>query len=277
MNCMKESFYFSHDYEPTSDPKIQALLGEYGWLGYGVFWRIVEMLHSDQDHKIPMKPYIYLALAKQMKGSIEEITAIINFCIEVAELFTSDGEYFWSDRVIRNLEKRIEAVAQRKEAWRRSAVARAQRKSTTVERPLNDRWTTVERVSTTGQRNPTKERKGKDIKEKEIDTTETIETESKAISISNEIDTPAKRAMDFFCLTPRDIAEKMNITEQHRDAFESEVNKFQKYWLELNKSGTKHRWQLEKTFDISLRLSNWFTRAKMDFTSYQQKRWTAHL
>jgi len=58
---MKESYYFSHDYEPTSDPKIAALLGEFGAVGYGIFWRIVEMLHSSKDHQIPKKKYIYSA------------------------------------------------------------------------------------------------------------------------------------------------------------------------------------------------------------------------
>ena len=41
----KETFYFQHDYEPTSDPKMQALVGEYGAAGYGVSWSIIEMLH----------------------------------------------------------------------------------------------------------------------------------------------------------------------------------------------------------------------------------------
>jgi len=40
-NQMKKTFYFSHDFEPTSDPKIQALISEYGGLGYGIWWRII--------------------------------------------------------------------------------------------------------------------------------------------------------------------------------------------------------------------------------------------
>ena len=56
----KETFYFPHDYDPTGDPKMQALLGEFGGCGYGVFWRIIEMLHSDSSHKLPLKTiYIF--------------------------------------------------------------------------------------------------------------------------------------------------------------------------------------------------------------------------
>ena len=40
------------------------------------------------------------------------------------------------------------------------------------------------------------------------------------------------------------------------------VRKFFDYWSELNKSQTKMRWELEKTFEISKRLSTWSSRDK---------------
>jgi len=120
----KETFYFSHDYEPTSDPKIQALLGEFGAVGYGVYWRIVEMLHSSCDHKLPFKQYLFLAIAKQMLTSAEQIEAIIRHAIEIYELFNSDAEYFWSNRVNRNFEVRAELSEKRAVAGRLGAIAK---------------------------------------------------------------------------------------------------------------------------------------------------------
>jgi len=120
----KESFYFPHDYEPTSDPKIQALLGEFGGLGYGVYWRIVEMLHSDESHKLPLKDYIYLALAKQMLTSVEQISTIINYATTQCELFISDGQSVWSRRVNDNFERRKEISEKRALAGRASALAK---------------------------------------------------------------------------------------------------------------------------------------------------------
>lgn len=105
---MKESFYFPHDYEASNDPKVQALLSEYGGIGYGVFWRIIELLHSDQEHKIPMKQYIFMAIAKQMLASAEQIMAIVNFAINECELFETDGDFIWSNRVNRNFLRRKE-------------------------------------------------------------------------------------------------------------------------------------------------------------------------
>ena len=109
----KDTFYFPHDYEPTSDPKIQALLGEYGGLGYGVYWRVIEMLHSDSNHKLPLKQYVFLAIAKQMLASAEQILAIINFAAKQCELFVSDDEFIWSRRVNDNILKREEISQKR--------------------------------------------------------------------------------------------------------------------------------------------------------------------
>ena len=108
---MKE--YFSHDYNTTLDPKIIALLGDYGAIGYGIYWRIVEMLHSENEHKLPLKEYIYKAIAKQMLTSVEQISTIINDCINVYELFIKEDDYFYSQRVNKNLKKQIKNINKR--------------------------------------------------------------------------------------------------------------------------------------------------------------------
>ena len=151
---MKDTFYFSHDYNQTSDPKIQALIGEHGAVGYGLYWRIVEMLHEEETHKLPCKKYIYLALAKQMSTSVEQVEMIVKCCVELCELFVSDNELFWSERVLRNIGKRTEISNKRSEAGKKSA-------------ELRKISTSVGQVSTSVQQNPTKESKGKKRKEKE--------------------------------------------------------------------------------------------------------------
>ena len=102
---MKKTFYFSHDFEPTSDPKIQALISEYGGLGYGIWWRIIEMLHSDDDHKLPKKQFLYRAIAGQMNCEYILIEEFIDFAIDILELLNTDGNYFWSNRVFKNFEQ----------------------------------------------------------------------------------------------------------------------------------------------------------------------------
>lgn len=62
--------------------------------------------------------------------------------------------------------------------------------------------------------------------------------------------------------------------EERRQAFIKELSKFQGmysngmlnaffgYWSEPNKSFTKMRFELERTWDLKLRLSNWYNRNK---------------
>jgi hypothetical protein len=45
------------------------------------------------------------------------------------------------------------------------------------------------------------------------------------------------------------------------DKVRAELDKFVSYWTELNRSGTKQRWELEKAFEVQRRLATWFSRA----------------
>ena len=48
------------------------------------------------------------------------------------------------------------------------------------------------------------------------------------------------------------------------------LRKFYNYWTEMNKSGTKLRFELQQTFEISKRLATWAGKDK-DFVNYQPK------
>jgi hypothetical protein len=120
----RNTYYFPHDFEPTADPKIQALIGEFGASGYGVFWRVIEMLHSDRAHKLPFKKYVFLAIAKQMLANAEQIEAILNYCIDPCELIKTDGDFFWSERVLRNTSERAKLSEIRAIAGRAGAFAK---------------------------------------------------------------------------------------------------------------------------------------------------------
>jgi len=63
---------------------------------------------------------------------------------------------------------------------------------------------------------------------------------------------------DFFKGLVDYVLEKTNLP---KDAIEKEFDNFIGYWTERNKSGTKQRWELEKTFEIKRRLSTWFRNA----------------
>lgn len=46
---MKESFYFPHDYNAISDPKMILLLSEGGLSAVAIYWILIELLHQQSD------------------------------------------------------------------------------------------------------------------------------------------------------------------------------------------------------------------------------------
>ena len=126
----KEAYYFSHDYSTTNDPKVQALLGKYGAKGYGIYWRVVEILHEEQEHKLYLKPYMFEAIASTFKEDVNLIKEIITYQVKVCELFRKKGKFIYSDRVFENIAKRDKIKESRSIAGQRSAEVRKQQKLT---------------------------------------------------------------------------------------------------------------------------------------------------
>lgn len=113
---MKDAYYFSHDSNAKSDPKISAMINQYGIEGYGRFWIVVEILREQQQYRLPLKKYIFDALAMQMQCAAEAAENYIKDCIETFELFASDGEYFWSNSLIRRMKQKEDRSRQASEA-----------------------------------------------------------------------------------------------------------------------------------------------------------------
>lgn len=122
----KDTFWFKHDYSPTGDLKMLSMLDEFGATGYGLYWHIAELLHIEAEHKLPLENYVFAGIAKQMQANAKqteaskfkiELTEIdvkyfVDRCINSHKLISSDGNYFWSERVNRNIDekKRISKV-----------------------------------------------------------------------------------------------------------------------------------------------------------------------
>ncbi len=120
----KESYYFPHDYDAQNDPKLQALISKFKALGYGVYWAIIEMLHKEENHKLPLKDYIFVAIGKQMLANAKQVEAIIDFAIKDCELFIENEGFFYSKRVLKNFERRAEISEKRSKAGYLGAIAK---------------------------------------------------------------------------------------------------------------------------------------------------------
>jgi len=108
----KDTFYFSHDHNARTDPKIKRLLAKHGMAGYGIFWAIVEDLYNNAN----ALPLDCEAIAYDLRTDTKTITSIINDF----GLFVIDGENFGSLSVERRLEQRNE----KSQKARQSALSR---------------------------------------------------------------------------------------------------------------------------------------------------------
>lgn len=89
----------------------------------------------------------------------------------------------------------------------------------------------------------------------------------KALTTEHEtIETPGEYARRFFSGDADVVQELVTEIMKHtggkgEDAVKAEMRKFYTYWTEPNKSGTKRRWELERTFEVKRRLLTWMGRA----------------
>ena len=160
-----QSYYFSHDVDAFNDPKIVAMISEYGVIAYAWWWIIIEKLASYEDYKLPLKKYTFVALDNELGMKNEQNSTCVehvfntnehvleqntfcSFCsflfinalINDFELLACDDEFFWSPSLTRRFElrktKNEEISQKRRLAGLKSGEARRknEQKRTSVEK-----------------------------------------------------------------------------------------------------------------------------------------------
>lgn len=112
-----------------------------------------------------------------------------------------------------------------------------------------------------------------DISEYKSESEFQSQSQSQLKSKDHVEETPSQKMKDFIkSVKEKDevflsLSEKLS-TEKSLDVemVRGELTKFVNYWTELNKSGTKQRWELEKVFEVQRRLATWFGNVKGGFS-----------
>ena len=137
---MRDTYYFSHDYNARTDSKIKRLIARHGMAGYGIYWAIVEDLYQNAN----ALPTDYESIAFDVRTDADTLKSIV---VDFG-LFQVEGDSFGSMSVQRRLDEREE----KSEKARGSARARWERNADAMP-------THTERNAIKG-----KERKGKETK-----------------------------------------------------------------------------------------------------------------
>lgn len=89
----------------------------------------------------------------------------------------------------------------------------------------------------------------------------------------DESPTPSQEAKSFFDGNFEPILQEfIEKTHAPPEQLRNEFSKFILYWTEKNKSGTKQRWEQQKTFEVKRRLATWLGNVK----NFQQKVGSTH-
>lgn len=146
---MKDTFYFSHDYNSRNDTKLVEVMMTHWLVWIWAFWCIVEMLYEEWWY-LPLK---YERITFELRTDKNVVQSIINDFW----LFENDGEKFWSNSIIDRLKQRQEKSEKAKQSIQKRW---DKQKDTNVLRTKNESNTIKERKG--------KKRKGKESKDNNI-------------------------------------------------------------------------------------------------------------
>jgi Domain of unknown function (DUF4373) len=138
----KDTFWFSHDYHSRADKKLIRLRMKHNMIGVGVYWCIVEMLYEEGGY---LQHSEYERIAFELQTNEDIIKSVVNDF----NLFEVDLERFWSNSALERLKLRKD-------------------KSNKARESISYRWNNTNEERTNNDTNTINERKGKEIKEKEI-------------------------------------------------------------------------------------------------------------
>lgn len=102
---MKDTFYFPHDYNAHSDPKISAMIKEHGLHYYGLYWALIEIMHSEGG-KIVKFPKLFDGISAKLMIEKEALLQAIEAMSNDYKLFKNDQKHIFSERVLKNIKER---------------------------------------------------------------------------------------------------------------------------------------------------------------------------
>lgn len=103
MSNNKDAYYFSHDANALTDPKILAMRCDYGLEGYGLYWSIIEMMRNEETYRLNYNKNTFRAI-KSLTNTKIEVEKYINDCVNDYELFKLENNKLFSNSLLRRME-----------------------------------------------------------------------------------------------------------------------------------------------------------------------------
>lgn len=227
--------YFSHDKNMRNDEKVKALRRKFGYMGYALWCMLLEKLTDSPGFKLKYETEIDRELlAGDFDAEIKDLDSVIEYSVTLGLLKQESGMVYSE-----NLIGRFSALLE----YRRRDRDRKAKDSFPHGKPSEN--------AGIPQENATVEySKGKESEGKEVLLVALERTNSKTLDDRHQ----------EFCNQVKKYAEKYS---------DDMLEQFIDYWTEKDRGGKKMRFELEKTFEITKRLSRWY-RNNWSFQSRQK-------
>ena len=266
--------YFSHDSNARNSDKLIRLRMRHSAAGYGVYFMILERLREEPDY-MSIKDYNIIAFDLRVDAALVK-SVIEDFGLFV---FTEDGKYFYSESFSKRMGIMDETRKKRSEAGKSGMASRWSK-----DKNSNDDITELQQndnnvITKGGEKdNKKNKQKEKEIKEtspkgeskKAADATFSPTHENQVEDLKTDTGSPPETQEEErkSCAKKKEEHDA-ELTEKRRQKFydslvpcvqqygKQMVREFYDYWSELNKSRTKMRFEMERTWELSRRLATW--------------------
>lgn len=132
MKEQKQAYWFRHDAHAQDDPKILKMVFEKGWEAYGLFWALVERLRTQVDYKMGVE--LIPILSRRLDVDAELLESIVN---NYGLFETKDGK-FYSESLLKRMEKMDKAIEASRRGGKKSAEARRRKNVNPAQTEIDD-------------------------------------------------------------------------------------------------------------------------------------------
>lgn len=152
---MKSVYYFPHDFNASQDQKLIKLQREMGGDGLAIYWKLIERLGPETDHKLPDEDETYVSLEWDFHFSADKIRQVVtNY-----GLFVMEYGCFYSN----SLRERLRVMEESKERRARAGSLGGKAKAANSKQNNSNATTNAEQDDSSRTQNCSKEIK--EIKE----------------------------------------------------------------------------------------------------------------
>lgn len=116
--------WFKMDFDAYADPKVVRLRVRHGWEGFGLYVFLIGRMGQEGGYTISLNHIPEMAMLSGTDP--DKMQAVVTDCIE-AELFESDGESFWANRLVNDMQEYDKKLQVRSAAGKASGKSRREK------------------------------------------------------------------------------------------------------------------------------------------------------